>query len=56
MHPVMLALNIVLSMLLFPLLALMGIGHYIAMRVAPEPVWPDQMPPTRSAQPRRPGV
>ncbi len=29
------------TIILFPLLALMGIGHYIALRVAPEPVWPD---------------
>jgi hypothetical protein len=55
-HALWIPFNVVLSLLLFPLLALAGIGHYIAMRVAPEPVWPDQMPPTRSAQPRRPGV
>lgn len=40
-HPFMLSINIVLSILLFPLWALMGIGHYIAMRCAPEPQWPD---------------
>ncbi len=35
----------------YPLLAVIGLCHYIAMRFAPEPVWPEDMAAESSTAP-----